>query len=274
MKSLFIVIAVSVLCGCAQNGYKQFYTPYLDARTLENVETLPDGGSPELISTDNFDRDVQILRSKRYVPIGHSHFNGALQDARNALEQAKIIGATVVLIGSEYTNTVTNTTNLYLPDTQTTTTTGTASGTTDYTSLQSGYLGSSSTIINYNERSTTNGTRTVPITSNTRRFDQSAVYFVKSNQEFRFGILFNDLTPEQRISIGRNTGVYINAVVEDTPAFYANIMPGDILTEVDGIMIRGTQNAMETLKAVPETQSQSYLSVIRNGELMVFNVEL
>lgn len=274
MKSLCLVLSLVVLSGCVQNGYKQFYTAYVDANTLSDVEILSEGNDPELIPTDNFDRDVQILRSKRYIPIGHSRFNGALQDASNAIENAKLIGATVVLIGSEYTDTITKTSNLYLPDSQTTTYTGTASGTTNYNSTQSGYLGSSSTNVNYSGSSTSSGTRVVPITSNIRRFDQSAVYFVKSTQEFRFGILFNDLTPDQRSEIGRNTGVYINAVIEDTPAFYSNIMAGDILTDVGGSMINNAAHAMEVLKNIPETQPQSDLSIIRNGEVVVVNVEL
>ena len=118
MKILLSIIAILVLSGCAQSGYNQFYTPYVDANTLPNVQLLQPNEEPKVISSSNVDQDIKRLRAKMYLPIGYSSFNGAYEDTKNAVAQAKKIGATVVVTNSEFTDTQTSTSALILPDSQ------------------------------------------------------------------------------------------------------------------------------------------------------------
>ncbi|SEL90058.1 PDZ domain-containing protein [Colwellia chukchiensis] len=261
---LAAITAAAVLVGCAKSGYQTFYTPYFDAKTSPYVELIAEGEEPKIYTTNNFQRDINILRSKRYVPVGYSSFNGGYEDTDNAAKQAKAVGAKIILISSEYTNTQTSTTALTLPDTQTTYHSGYGNANTTYNSSTGGYLGSSNTTGTYSGTSTTYGTKTVPITTHQRRYDQSAVYFVKSTQKLKYGLMFNNLNPEQRAFFQRNTGVIVEVVIEDTPAFYANVLPGDLLIKVDENPVHNIEHATKILKSTPGPQS--ILSVIRNGE--------
>ncbi|MBW8874966.1 MAG: PDZ domain-containing protein [Acidobacteria bacterium] len=51
--------------------------------------------------------------------------------------------------------------------------------------------------------------------------------------------LFLDLIPsELRARLSRNTGAYVLAVEDETPAFFANIVSGDIIIAVNGTEVR------------------------------------
>ena len=180
------------------------------------------------------------MRSKGYAVVGESGFNAEYEDPANAIKQAKAVGATVVLVNVEYTNTESSTTPLLLPDNRTT------------------YFAGGS--------ATTYGTMVVPISSNTRRYDQYGVFFVEWKERARFGIQGKDLTPKLRRKLERNTGMLIEVVVEDTPAFNANVIAGDVLIALDGKTIRDYEAAAKILGAVPESADSAVMTVLRNGE--------
>jgi hypothetical protein len=272
MRLLVLLIAI-FLSGCATSGYKQFYNPYVDAKTLLQVKLLAEGQEPQVVGTDNFDRDVQILRSKNYLVIGYSSFNGGYEDIKNAAKQAKQLGATLVLVSSQYTNTQTTTSTLFLPDNKTTYQSGSASANTSYNSADSSYLGSSNTNINYSGTSTIYGTKAMPITSHQRRYDQKAVYFVKSTKRHKVGVQFHDLTPDQRVQFERNTGVLISVVIEDSPAFNANILAGDVLIALDGKLVKNTKHAMQIMGAMNPGKTSFELTLIRNGSEKIIEVQ-
>ena len=251
---------VIILAGCASSGYEQFYHPFVDAQTLPDIRLLGQNEEPKVLVSDKLDRDIYILRSKGYFAIGESSFNGGYESIDNAAEQAKKIGATVVLINSKYTNTASTTSTLLVPNSQTTYHSGNIYG--------SGGYGS------YSGTSTTYGTTTVPMTTYQRRYDQVAVYFVQSTKKPRFGVHLSDLSPDARVELGRNTGALIDVVIEDTPAFYSNVMPGDVLVSLDGEQIKNAKHAIELLGHVPESQVSSEFVVVRKGNEKRINVVL
>ena len=69
-----------------------------------------------------------------------------------------------------------------------------------------------------------------------------------------------------RTELERNTGALIDIVIEDTPAFYSNVMAGDVLVSIDGQPVKNGQHAGELMDAVPESQPSSSFLVIRKGE--------
>jgi len=269
---LYVILIALLLNGCAQSGYKQFFKPYVDAKTIPDVELLKEGQEPQIFGTQDFEKDIKILRAKRYMPIGHSSFNGGYEDTSNAAAQAKRIGATIVLVNSKYTSTQTTTSTLFLPDNRTTYHSGTGTASTSYNSAYSGYLGNSTTNAYYSGTSTTYGTKAVPITSHQQRYDQTAVYFVKFTKKLKYGVAFKELTPDERRSLERNTGVIIDVVMEDTPAFYANVLAGDVLIKIDGILVKNGQHAAELMSRVAPGAKSSLLTVLRNNEEKTINV--
>ena len=251
MKKYLLLSIAIFLQGCAQSGYKQFYKSYVDPRTAPEFEVIGENELPKLYGSGDFDSDIKALRAKRYVVVGVSSFNGGYEDTKNALTQAKRIGATVVLVNSEYTGTQTSTAPLFLPSNQTT--------------YHSGIISGGGVYGGYNGTSTTYGTTVVPITTQQRRYEQTAVYLVKSNKKAKFGLLINDLNPQQRLEIERNTGAYIDVVFEGTPAFYSNVMSGDILLAVNAISVKDLKHALKLMADVPASSKNSTLTVLRNN---------
>lgn len=261
MKLASIIFLSLVLIGCAKSGYKEFYNPnpYVDAQTSSNLELLGSNEEPKVYVTDNFERDIQILNAKRYVVIGQSAFNGGYEDKQNVLAQAKSVGATLVLISSEYTNTETSTKALFIPNNQTT--------------YHSGSINSGGSYGSYSGTSTTYGSSAVPYTTHQRRYDQTAVFLVKHTYKMKFGVQIDDLTLEQRSELERNTGAVIQIVFEDTPAFYANVMAGDFLIAVDGALVKNMQHGLKLMGSIPEGQLSSVLTVLRKGKEKPITVE-
>ena len=169
--------------------------------------------------------------------------------------------AAIVLTKSEYTNTQTTTSTLFLPTSSTRYHSGTAAANTIYFSGDT-----SSTTVGYIGTGSTRGTKAVPYTTHQRRYDQEAVYLAKWNGKFKFGVSLIDLTPESRTELQRNMGAFVELVIEDTPAFYANLLPGDVLIAIDNTAVRNVTHALELMRSINDSVPSSDLTVIRNGQ--------
>lgn len=256
---LFSIIIILLVSGCASNGYQKFYKSYANPKLDSNLESLKEGQEPQVFGTSDFNRDIMLLKAKKYVVVGVSSFNGGYQDIKNAAKQARLIGATLVLTNSKYTNTQSSTSSLFIPNTQTT--------------YHSGSVYSGSSSGTYNGTSTTNSSIVVPYTTHQRRYDQEAVYLTKLTKKLKLGVLIKDLSPEQRLTIERNTGALIYIVIENEPAFNSNIMAGDILISIDGQEVKNGANAVQLMGNIPANQSSSSFTVIRKGKEKIITVE-
>jgi hypothetical protein len=99
-----------ILFGGCVKPYSEFYTDQLGGRSISEFPSLvANEGDPQLYSTSDHERDGRALRENGYVLIGYSTFNAGAVDSEEAIRQAKKVGAAVVLIQSQYTNTVTGT---------------------------------------------------------------------------------------------------------------------------------------------------------------------
>jgi len=259
MRSLFIMALALSLTACA-SGYQQFYKPYVEPKTLTDVQLLNPGETPRVFGTSDFKKDIKILRSKMYISIGHSSFNGKYEDESNVKAQAERLGATIVLVNSKYTNTQTTTSPLFIPNSSTTHQSGTVYG----GGISGGYSGTS----------TTYGTTVVPITTHQSRYDQTAVFFVKSTKKPKIGVFVKNLNDEQRRELERNTGALIEIVVEGSPAFYSNVLPDDILIKVNGKDVRDARHALDLMRGVGDNDEKATFTVIRNGKEKEINIEL
>jgi hypothetical protein len=205
--------AFVLLAGCA-NPYEDFYHPTLDTKTLKSY--VPSSAPLAIYTTNDFPKDVDALIRRGFTPIGNSSFNAASNQVseRQLRSQADAVHAQVVLISSHYTNTVTGAVPLTLPQTSTT--------------YISGSFGTAT--------ATTYGTETTMMPYSVQRSDFGAVYFVKVRQ--RVGIIPAPLDDATRKRIGTNSGVFVRLVVDGSPAFVADIFPGDILLSVNSDRIQ------------------------------------
>lgn len=260
MQCRIIILSLAfILSGCA-SGYQKFYKPYADAKTLPDVQTLSPNDTPKIFASDDLARDVRIARSKGYIVVGESSFNGERESERGMVQQAQQNGAVMVLFSSKFAGTRTITTPLFLPNNKTTYSSGTVNGT-----------GGSA---NYSGTSTTYGTTVVPLTTEQQRYNQAAVYFVKSTRKPRVGLVALDLTPELRKNLERNTGVIVDIVREESPAFIANVLPGDVIIEINGATVINSKHAYELLQAASPPQGRFTLKIIRNGTERLIDINL
>ena len=268
MNQIILLAIFTLLSGCTMSGYQKFYTPYVDISTLPEPEIIDEGQEPKVYGTDNFERDIRTLRAKKYIALGYSSFNGGYEDTKNAQAQAKRVGATIVLVNSKYTNTQTTTSALFLPDTKTTVHSGSANMYSTYNNGYGGYTNAT-----YSGTSTTYGTKAVPITTHQRRYDQDAIYMVKINPKMKFGVYLQDLTPEMRSQYERNTGAFVDLVFEESAAFYANVLPGDVIISIDDISVKNSKHAGELMAKVPSSIAISKLGIIRKGKEKIIEVK-
>jgi hypothetical protein len=266
MKLIIGMFFIVALSGCASSGYKSFYKPILDVNNLNEVELLSPNEDPKVLTSNDLKKDIYTLRSKNYIAIGSSSFNGGKESIENAVDQAKEIGATVVLASSNYTNTQTTASTLLLPNNKTTYHNGLASSNSTYSNSYGKKIGSSSSSGSYIGTSTEYGAQAVPFTSNQRRYNQSAVFFVKSTIKPRFGLATTDIPQALRVKIKINTGSMIDVVLEDTPAFYANLLPGDVIISINGINVKNPGHGIEIMNSTPREQKISQFKIIRDQE--------
>lgn len=259
-RALILMISTIILSGCAASGYQTFYAEYVDAKLRPDLTTLQQGEEPQVYGSDNMERDILSLRAKNYAVIGSSSFNGKYEDISNAVQQAKRVGATMVLVDSEYTNTETRSTTLFLPDNRTTYYSGNAYGS-----------GGSASVYG---SSTSYGSKAVPIQSSTRRYDQTAVFLTKFNAKPRIGISPIELPLELRQKLERNTGVLLEVIIEDSPAYYANVLGGDVLIAIDGEEVRNLKELYRQIQRVPKGANEITMTVIRDGKEKDITVEL
>lgn len=250
MKKIVVLFLALFLTGCI-NNYERFYKPTVNLSSFDGfkgLQWLQPGEEPKIYNTNNFERDIRSLMSKGYVRIGRSSFNGAYQMEDMVRQQAKNVRATVVLLQARYTDTQTNTSTMYVPNTQTKYYSGSVGGT------------------KFRGTTETHGTTAVPYITQQRRYDQVAVYFVKSNHKATFGIRVKDLTDKMRQDLERNTGILIYTVIEDSPAFNSNVLNGDILLEVDGEVVRNVKHLTKISRSYDTSKGVSVWKIFRKGK--------
>lgn len=224
-----IAISMASLSGCA-NGYRDFYS----ANPTENIaelELLKSGQQPILYESSNFDPELDKFMSKNFRVIGSSSFNGKMHSKEQLLEQAISVRSTHVIYGSKFVTNQITSTPIFTPN---------------------GFGGINATAV----------------TGQHMRYDQGAVYLAKSKYKLRFGIFADELTPELRKALGTNKGVRVKTVVEDTPAFAANLFKDDVITRIDNKEISKSDDFSEIIGAVPPNQEIVTFSILRDGKPM------
>lgn len=259
MKTAIVAAIALSLAGCA-SGYKQFYKSLVTPEEVAAMRVTPPPAEPEVQHSRPLAPEVIEPSFTRmgYGAIGFSSFNGAAgQSERGAVALGKKIGADIVLIlDPQYTGTQSGVVPITTPTTSTTYSSGTATA-----------YGAGGSVTAYGSgRSTTYGTQTNYVPYSVDRMDYTAVYFVK--QKYRIGLNTRDLTDAERRSNESNIGAAVRVVVDGTPAFRADILPEDVILEVNGKPVYGAKGFSESAQAIPPGQQIVELKIRRNGELL------
>ena len=142
------VVFVPLLTNCTKNGYIEFYDDYAvgDVRPNKN-------SNPEVYGTskNNIDEDIQKVRRNKYFSIGGSFFRGPSDSSNDVTKAAKEKDADLVLYYREYLDSTTTNTSMSVPDTQTSTHSGSVYSSGGYGT----YSGTSTTNPTYSNHSRT-----------------------------------------------------------------------------------------------------------------------
>jgi len=223
-----------LLASCA-NPYAQFYQGMPDARQRRDYD--PTEGELRIYSTTNFDQDRLALMRRGYIPVGQASFNAAANRVSEGQlrEQAIKVGAHVVLVASSYSHTETGAVPLVLPQTSTSYSTGTATA-----------YGSGGVVNAYGSGTTTTyGTQTMMMPYSVQRSDFAALFFAKV--QARVGIVPQPLDDATRKRLETNAGIKVLVVMEGSPAFRADILPGDILLSLGEDRVQSMENYYQLL---------------------------
>jgi membrane-associated protease RseP (regulator of RpoE activity) len=211
-----------LLSGC-QSGYKEFYVDSKGADAGKYLDATYTMATPEIyISSGDPKADVLAMFENGYGLVGYASFNGPLESVDGMVEQAREVGAHAVVAASQHTNTVTGA----VPITTTRPVTTYSSGSVN------AYSSGGSATGYYSGTSTSYVSTTTYVPTSVARYDQLAMFFAKLKPSC-IGFMEADLSNEDRQATGTNSGVKIGAVRKGSPAFNADVLPGDIVLAVD-----------------------------------------
>jgi hypothetical protein len=269
MKKLLFILLAGLLTGCATNPFAQFYQDYTTQWPVAvQQRLLPPSGEPQIqdISGENAEQIAatqQRLLEQGFAGIGFAGFSGGLAGHEQLLEQAKKIGADVVLCGASFSHSEQGAIPwMSYQQGQTYTTTG------------SGVLMGNNGNVNYFGSSTT----TSPGTYQTQLIPYQRQVFIQGATFWRriklgiLGVGFAPIPDELRMKLQRNTGALITLVRDDSPAFKANLMRGDVVIQIADKPVVSIQDANDLLSAYAGQKVQ--ITVIRDTQTLVFEVQL
>lgn len=259
-RILGAVLISLALSGCV-NGFAKYYEGAPDARVIPNYDSsFTPGNKIPVYSTSDVEGDIQKMMERGYVVIGHSSFYGPDNqvNAAQLQNQANKIGAHAVLFHSRYRDTVSGAVPITTPNNSTSYTTGTA---TAYGS--GGYATATGNAV-----TNTYGTTTTYVPYTQSRSDFEAVYFAKVR--IVTGLFVVPLTDVERQELQTNLALRVKAVVQDSPAFLADILPGDYVLAIND---EGVSSIPTWKAAVEKYQGQDVsLRLLRNRQSLTKKV--
>ncbi len=262
---IMLLLFVSIFASSCANNFSRFYVSQIGVgKTILDYPNLEPGqGEPQIFSGKNIEEDSRAMMENGFVMIGSSSFNSGAVNESQAIQQAKKVKASVIIVYSEYTNTVTGT----MPYT-------TYNPSQTITSYDSGSVYGAGGSAYYSGTSTytvPGGSSTQHIPYSVNRYDYGASYWVKI-KKLNFGVNCIELPNEVRQKLERNTGGYINVVMKNTPAFNANFFSGDVLIRMNQ---RDINNCQDFMNAVKEYSGQKVvIEIIRKKQIKTISVQL
>lgn len=222
--------------------YSHYYTPVqlspevLSRRESNNGELIVEPGGKDVVA------DSLAMIQSSYVLIGQTSFNASEQcwDIQKAKNLGSRIQADKALYYRIYTDTETGQHSYLEPTKQTTQTYVKGLGYVDSTTTQNNVMTSSYSV---------------------RNFDITVTYWAKYRPVL--GVLCEDLTPEQCRLIGSNKGASVKIICKRSPAFDADILPGDIITNVNGRPVATMEDLTQIINS--STGQKIRIEIVRSG---------
>jgi hypothetical protein len=252
-----VVLAVALLAamacvgGCQRNGYSKFFVssfggshPKLEDYAKENLVAY--SGDPRIIREKPSEDLFRRLAEQGYCLLGQSNFWATAQSEKGLKRQARKLGAELVVASSEYRGSESGAYPITSTVPQTTYHSGTA--------YSGRYYGT------WSGTSTTYQTQTTMIPYTIYYYDYQTSFWTRRLQPPVFGAFCIDLSAEERKLLGKNGGAKVAACVMDSPAWKADLLPGDIILQLDGEDVPGAKGLYDrTLLLHGQTVHVTYL---------------
>lgn len=250
---LLSLAVAGMMCGCG-SGYQRFFessiaNPHPPLADYDRYNLAVYSGEP-IVYSQSEDGVVRRLIEDGFVILGRSSFNGPAEGGRALREQARRIGAEVVVAESKYSHTVSGA----MPVTNYSPTTSYSTGT--ITSSSGGWA-------SYSGTSTGTLRQTSMMPYSIARYDQGASFWTRTVRPRVLGANVVELSPSDRQKIGTNQGVKVLVCVRDSPAWKANILPDDYVLAIGSHKI---QSVREFHEQVHENAGQQVTVAIQRGE--------
>jgi hypothetical protein len=248
--------------GC-QSPYQKFFQsavaePHPPLSKYPEHNLMAHQGDPE-VRHQRLDReDIRSMRAEGYVLLGQSSFNATSQSSAGAKQQADRLGAKLVVVAQQKTGTRTAAMPVTTP--------------TSSTSYHSGTISGSYGTSSYSGTSTTYGTQTTYMPYSVERYDHLATYWTTRLAPLVLGIHCRNLTPKERQKFQTNDGVFVSTAVRGTPAWEADLLPGDIIVRFADQKI----DSMQKLWTAVEDRAGQTVSIalMRDGRRQTTKVKL
>lgn len=254
-------LALLILYGC-MNPYNQYYRDFtLSAGSDLSSRIIITHAEPVVTHGANPQSDFFEMTENGYALIGVSSFNGAKVDDFFAVQQARKVEATNVIIYSKYSHTVNSSMPLILPNTQTTTTT--LSGNINGYGGNANYYGTAN--------STTYGTQVLNLPVSVDKYETFASFWTRVKPS-RLGVITTYLPDEVRAKMESNKGIFVISVVRGSPAFKADLLRGDVIKALNGVDMYSPTEFTNTIKTVGGNKIT--LVIYRNGREFSKEIEI
>ncbi len=185
------------------------------------------GVEPELRQgSGDSKKDLYAAAADGWGLIGYSAFNGPQPSRRSVIAKAKEVRAALVIENVRYSDTKN---------------TG-AVGTTALTHF---------------------GAVAIAVPTSVDRYQQ-AYFFLARSARIGLGAVFVNMSPEEHANLGTNKGMRIVAIINDSPAFQADVLADDVLLSVDGIPVYNKDSLHRAIEA--RYGKQADIVIQRRGE--------
>jgi len=185
-------------------------------------------------SSGDAKQDLRTMLTNGYELVGYSAFNGREAGQKGVRKQAMKVGASDVVYLEKYTET-----------------------------QSLGAIGNTSF--------SRWGAFSFVTPMSVRRYDQLAMYFRKAPRE-GLGVYPRPLSDEEKAKLNSNKGVAITAVVNGSPAFMADILPGDIIIAIGGRAVWDDDSIKGALDAVRGKTSD--IEIVRGDDRIIKQVSI
>ncbi|MFC1659605.1 PDZ domain-containing protein, partial [Pseudomonadota bacterium] len=277
-KILPIIFITFILFGCS-NPYTKYYSPIMKIddvnhstnSTIKEPEIYINNGTNAEITNKIFD---YIRNGYGITGISefYSYYNesnnpyaalGAIIGnlARNSNLDKKVkkqgldVGANIIIYGKKYYGE-----NSYV------TSQTTSEPTYSFVNTRGNITSNSGNTYNYTENNMVMGSQNVTknYTNSTTTYYNYAVFLTKM-KDTNIGVLVMNLSQDLKKQIKRNCGVQVAIVMNNTPAFYKNVIEGDIILEINNKPICSQEEFYQKVKG-----KNINLSVLRDKKIEYF----